>query len=718
MLINLRLATRTEWIKIKGLGLIYAGAGLALVIPLLKFVGKIFGPRIPGLQETGISLFEDALSNDTSAFAKFFIILFIVVATNRICQIDHKNGGWLLMETQPVQKLNIYLAKYLNIVFLTFISIFFFFFFTILFTALGQWLFGETEAKWGLSLTWLLQSFLKLFISSLGISGFMLFVSMVLQGYIWPFLIGILGLVLNLVSYFRKEYYPFSPLHTEQLAFTPDIRSLNTFLGFSEVLSIFWTLTFILIGYLWYSRKSFKRAFIFDAKVRLRTLLILVVVGGVYYAIQKPKQVASRAATSLAGKLEGKDLPKELYLIDPEFHQTMATIPITGGEFKWTSSDDLPPGFYKLASDDRSINILFFLGKGDFYEWELFRGPSGDKSFVKTNRKAEIELQNMPFALEIFYFQQLFQDRPQEYYKEMNKAWKRSLEKLKSYRTAENYTVADDFVLFKRQDMAVNFLKAANSFYQSNAGEEKTYKELVARLEKELENPSELTLANPNYLAFKLSSFAPEGANADSAAWAGVTALEKGRMKDKLLSHQIGVSMEKLPDFQARQQLIDQYSGEFTDPGYTAKLEQVLSEQQVSLKGLPFPDISFQDADNDPKTIKDFKGKYVVIELWSKESENSRAAFKEAAARHYWYRDVVFASVNVDFDEQGWKNYEHKESQNLQEYWLNGGATFVKEAKIRKLPHYIVIDDKGFIHDFNAPAPGKPEFNALLESVL
>src|SRR5690606_21827904 len=99
--------------------------------------------------------------------------------------------------------------------------------------------------------------------------------------------IGILGLVLNLVSYFRKEYYPFSPLHTEQLAFTPDIRSLNTFLGFSEVLSIFWTLTFILIGYLWYSRKSFKRAFIFDAKVRLRTLLILVVLGGVYYAIQK-----------------------------------------------------------------------------------------------------------------------------------------------------------------------------------------------------------------------------------------------------------------------------------------------------------------------------------------------------------------------------------------------------------------------------------------------
>ncbi len=718
MLNNLQLAIRTEWIKIKGLGLIYAGAGLALVPPLLGFAGKIFGPRIPGLQRTGISLFEDALTSDTGVFAKFFIILFIVVATNRICQIDHKNGGWLLMETQPVQKLSIYLAKYLNVVFLTFLTLLFFFLFTFLFTALGQWFFGESEVKWGISLSWLLQNFLKIFISSLGISSFMLFVSMIVQGYIWPFLIGILGLVLNLVSYIRKEYYPYSPLHTEQLAFTPDIRSLNTFLGFSEVLSIFWTLAFILIGYLWYSEKSFKRAFIFNAKVRIRSLLLLAVLGGVYYFIQKPKQVAPRADTSLSGKFEGADLPKELYLIDPEFGQTLATIPLTDGGFKWSSSEELPLGFYKLVSDDRSVNTPFFLGKGDFYELEVFRGPSGDKSFVKTNRKAEIELQNMPFGSEISYFQQLFQDRPQQYYEELNKAWKRSEQRLKGYRTAENYTVADDFVLFKRQDMAVSFLKAAKSFYKSNTGEEKTYKELVSRLEKVLEEPSELTLANPNYLAFKLSSFATEGADADSAVWAGVTALEKGRIKDKLLSQQIGASMEKLPDFEARQQLIDQYSGAFSDPRYTQKLELTLSEQQVSLKGLPFPEIALTDADNDTKAIRDFKGKYVVIELWSGDSQSSRPAFKETAARYYWYQDAAFVSVNVDFDEAGWKKYEHKENRNLQEYWLREGAAFIKEAKIGKLPHYIVVDDKGFIYDFNAPAPGRPEFGALLKSVL
>lgn len=720
MINNLRIATRTEWIKIKGLGLIYAGAGLALLIPLLKFVIVIFGPRIPGLQETGISLFEDALSEDTGAFAKFIIILFIVVATNRICQIDHKNGGWLLMETQPVKKINIYLAKYLNIVFLTFISIFFFFFFTLLFTALGQWFFADTEAKWALSFTWLLQDFLKLFISSLGISSFMLFVSMVFQGYIWPFIIGILGLVLNLVSFIRKEFYPFSPLHTEQLAFTHDIRSLNTFLGFSEALSIFWTLSFIIIGYLWYSQKSLKRAFVFNTKVRIRTLVLLAILGGLYYVIQKPKQVSSLAVTTLSGKWEGTDLPKELYLIEPEFNQTVATIPIVDGEFIWNNNDELFPGFYKLVSDDRSINTTFFLSKGDFYKLELFRGASGDLSFTKTNRKAEVDLQNMPLGLEIFYFQQLFQDKPQEYYKEMNKAWERSLQKLKSYRTAENYTVADDFVLFKRQDMAVNFLKAANSFHQANAGEEKAYKELVARLETELASPSELTLANPNYLAFKLSSYAPAGGNADSAAWAGITALEKGRMKDKLLSYKVAASMEKLPDFVARQQLIDQYSDAFSDPRYTDKLEQILSEQQVSLKGLPFPDISFRDVDHDTKTIRDFKGKYVIIELWSKDSESSRPAFKEMAARYYWYRKLAFASVNVNFDEEGWKGYlkERKESQNLQEYWLNGGTAFVKEAKIEKLPHYILVDDKGFIYDFNAPAPGKPEFHALLKSVL
>src|SRR5690606_4312307 len=125
--------------------------------------------------------------------------------------------------------------------------------------------------------------------------------------------------------------------------------------------------------------------------------------------------------------------------------------------------------------------------------------------------------------------------------------------------------------------------------------------------------------------------------------------------------------------------------------------------------------ISFQDVDHESKTIRDFKGKYVVIALWSKETESSQAVFREPADRHYWYRDLAFASVNVDFNEEAWEDYvkEHKESYNLQEYWLNGGAAFVQEAQIRKLPHYILVDDKGFIYDFNAPAPGKPEFNAL-----
>lgn len=720
MINSLRIATRTEWIKIKGLGLVYTAAGLALILPLMKFAGKVFGPRIPGLQETGISLFEDALSEDTGAFAKFFIILFIVVATNRICQIDHKNGGWLLMETQPVEKLNIYLAKYLNIVFLSFISIFFFFFFTFLFTALGHWLFGETEAKWGLSFSWLLQNFMKLFVSSLGISSFMLFVSMILQGYIWPFLIGILGLVLNLVSYIRKEFYPFSPLHTEQLAFSLDIRELNTFLGFSEVLSIFWTISFLIIGYLWYSRKSFKRAFVFNTKVRIQTAVLLAVLGGIYYFIQKPKQQAPSAVTSLSGKFEGEELPKELYLIEPEFNGTLATIPVTDGVFAWNSSDEVPQGFYRLLSDDRSVNTPLFLGKGDFYKFEFFRGPSGDISFVKTNRKAEIALQNMPMGMEVNYFQELFQEKPEQFYEEMEKAWVRSVKRLKGYRTAENYAVADDFAQFKQQDMAVNFLRAANNFHQSNSGADNAHKEMVARLEKELENPSELTLANPNYLAFKLSSFAPDGNNADSTVWAGVMALEKGRMKDKLLSHQISTSMEKLPDFDARRQLITQYSDAFSDPRYTQKIERVLSEQQVSLKGLPFPDISFQDTDLDPKTIKDFKGKYVLIELWSKEAESARPVFKETASRYYWYRNLVFASVNVDLEEEGWMDYlkAYKESRNLQEYWLNGGAAFLKEAGISKLPHYILVDDKGFIYEFNAPAPGRPEFSALLKSAL
>src|SRR5690606_39942187 len=48
---------------------------------------------------------------DLSFFQNFFFPLLIIIIAAKITQIDHKNGGWQLMETQPLSKLSIYLSK-------------------------------------------------------------------------------------------------------------------------------------------------------------------------------------------------------------------------------------------------------------------------------------------------------------------------------------------------------------------------------------------------------------------------------------------------------------------------------------------------------------------------------------------------------------------------------------------------------------------------------
>lgn len=718
---NIIKATKAEWIKIKGLGLIYTAAGLTAISPLLEFVIKFFSRNIPFPTGISISVFEDSLTDNSGNFAKFFIILFIILASNRICQIDHKNGGWLLMETQPVSKLNIYLAKYLNIVFLTLISICFFFLFTYAFSALWQLTFSKTEAVWGFDVGLAIQIFVKMFVASLGISAFMMFVSMVIPGYIWPFMLGILGLVLNLLSVIRKEFYPYSPLHSEQLAFDQPIRSLNTFLGYGEAISVFWAIVSLCIGYLWYSKKSFKRAFIFNTKTIGRTLAILLVFAGLYYFIQKPKQLkANGEKTIISGTIQAKELPESIDLMDAEFKSVIAKIPVKDGKFSWESKDDLPLGMYMLRANNNKFNSFMVLGKGDYYHFDVFYNDLDNEVFTKTNRKAELQLANMPFANETNYLSQLYRDSPEEYYKEASKSFERSIAKIEGFKTAENYMASDDFLQYKVQNTAVAYLSAINDFHSKSSKGEDKYKELETKLKDYLKEPTSLTLSDPSYANYVLKSFVPnDSQNADSVVISKIKALEKGQLKDKLLSTHVNNLIENEPNLVKRKLVVNQHLDSFTDQRYKKALLDVLETQKSALRGVPFPEVVFTNAEGKAVTIGDFKGKYIIMELWSDENTKIRPLFERRASENRWYKNLAFVSVNMGRDKQKWSSYikENPSADYVKNVWLENAGAFLENAQINTLPRFIILDTSGNIYDFDSPGPDDIRFEETISSI-
>ena len=102
---------KVERIKKQHSGIFTLSIILGVIIPLIYFIAKIFvdeslKERLP------VNYYFNKLSELTIPFVSFFFPIAILITSSKIAQIDHKNRGWHLMETQPTTKFAIYFSKF------------------------------------------------------------------------------------------------------------------------------------------------------------------------------------------------------------------------------------------------------------------------------------------------------------------------------------------------------------------------------------------------------------------------------------------------------------------------------------------------------------------------------------------------------------------------------------------------------------------------------
>lgn len=719
--------TRTEWLKLKGLGLAYAAVVLSLLGPLLLFFTLFMSRSYTNSETPSINVFEDFLIENLNPYPKFFLILFIIIAANRICQTDHKNGGWLLMETQPVSKLCIYLAKYLNLLFLTFISIVSFFIFCYLFSAIWEVSFSLVKRSWSFDPAFHLQNFLKMYISSWGTSAFMLFVSMIIPGYLWPFAIGTLGLILNFTSLATKKPFPYSPLFPELLAFSQlNVRGLNTFLGYSEILSLFWTFLFTLTGYWVYREKNIRRALWGNRASRLRSLAMVVVFTGLYFLIERPVSLGSGGnMTRIYGQLQGERTPGSFRIINPDLDTEVAQFNITGKKFSWETKNEIPLANYVLVSNDGSIRENMILGTGDYYEFSFAMNPFDYKKSYKSNRKAENELLTANYMSKTYSLAYQYRNDPQTYYKKMEEAWEKSLKDLNRYKTKENYGPRDDFKEFKSQLLAVDYLNTLKNFRKGNPGVGEAPAGFIARLKNRLDKPADLTLRDDNFVKYKLAEFLPDTGivnNPDSLIFSLLARSEKGKLRDRLMKTHLITNLELLEDADQRERTLNANLDKIDDPAYrkavTDKYEVIVKSQ----KGAPFPAIAMVDASGRKFTLEDFKNKYVIIDLWATWCGPCIAikpVFERRAYDHGYYKNLVFVSLSMDKQKGRWDNYmrNHPSKDNIRDLWLDNAEDHLKSLGIETIPRFMIADPEGKVYNANAPRPDDHNFLDILKNI-
>ena len=128
-----------------------------------------------------------------------FYVIFMAFSVNNI---EHKNDTWKTLFAQPLNKFAIYTAKYLYAVCLIFISLFLFAAFTYGFGYLLQLLVPKYNFNQYNPIGILVNSYAKLFLSSLGILSLQFILSLVWGDFLKPMGIGFVGTIMGI--YYSK----------------------------------------------------------------------------------------------------------------------------------------------------------------------------------------------------------------------------------------------------------------------------------------------------------------------------------------------------------------------------------------------------------------------------------------------------------------------------------------------------------------------------------
>ncbi|MDH6250558.1 thiol-disulfide isomerase/thioredoxin [Chryseobacterium sp. H1D6B] len=724
-------AAGTEWLKIKGLGLIYIALILGGLIPLVGFFNGLFSSELVKEGELSYSIFEESIGGESIKYFVFFILLlFIIVAANRIAQTDHKNNGWQLMETQPVGKFQLYLSKYITLVFLGFLCVASYFVFNILLSSIDYYIHPNPAKILDFDTLWILKTYVRVCMLTLGIAALQLCISVAFQGFIWSFLIGILGLGSNIASLVQKEAYFFNPYSSLYIFWNaPNIKSLNNFISFSEYMSLFWMVVFLITGYFWYSRKGFKNAFLKDKKKIVFSSLFLITAAGVFYMLEKPKPYQSEGTgISIKGKLQTDLKIDSVKIYSKDFHKRIGAAAVKNNYFNWTTTENLPLDEYTLEFGNKKLDLV--MAGGDWFDFTIQCNSLDLRSSVNSNRKADLYYQNTEnyFGREFMYAleEQNYNDNPQKFYDLAQSDWKSSKRILDVFADPENNALSEDYKTYRRQLLAIQYLNEINAYRKMTSWNDPRFappKSFLSDLNGNIQNPAQLLSKNDSYLQYKLDEMLTEKdqlSNPDSILFVKINALKEGKAKDQLMAKHLAKSIELETDSTSRNSLFAAEINTIKNKDYKQLLFSKIEQINSSQKGSSFPDLVLSNNKEVSEKFSKYRGKYVVVDFWASwcgPCKQIRPVFETRSHQYRYYSNIQFISISLDQDKSKWLNYLKTKPSNIPQYWLQNAEQFMNKYKIQSIPRFIIIDPEGKIFNFNTPFPDEDNFIEILDKL-
>lgn len=730
MLRNFIAAFAAEHIKKKGTGLYFVAAIAAAIIPILRLVVKLFLEHEGGRSGLETNYFEAYISDCLMVFTMFFFPMVIIITVSRITQLDHKNGGWQLMETQPVEKFSIYFSKFLVVLIANAIAILSLIGFSLICGAIGLLKGDNAQIATSLPLTFIIQVATRLFVASLFITALQFVIAVLMPSFIWSMLIGFfLYIITGILSAFEylPDWYPYGIL--TKVGMSSAGSDLGNWFIYTEYVSLVAAILLLCLGYQWFKYKRFKLAFLGNAKRLITALMVLVLAGGMLFYILKPNLMQPYKYTVVAGKIKG-DVPVDhVFIINQMFRDTLMKIPVLNGSFNLKTTTNIVPDHYLIAFGKSYQQQLFFGNKDSvFVDLKLFNNNATYK--VTGSRLAENKEQKRSILswsrVEYYLKENTFIDKPAQFSKSLYQEWNENIKAVSASKTIDNYIPRKDFIARDESLITVKYLNYWETYMEKRKSlmpnEQTIATNDIKKIKKQLSLTDESLLSETSYFDYILAQLIKSDArsiNTNVKQLEAILKLPRSSFRDKMLFWQLEKSIKVAEDTEIKA-LIMGNRANFVDAKFIAIMENKANKESLLKSGMAAPVFEASTLKGKAFTIGELKGKAVVIDVWATWCVpcEEQSDFFERLAIKYNNKGIQFVALSVDQKKESWLIRAKAKSQVVMQLHANNLSKFASDYNMETIPRFVLIDKDGNFVEAKMPYPSEKTFELLLRKTL
>ena len=171
---------------------------------------------------------------------------------------------------------------------------------------------------------------------------------------------------------------------------------------------------------------------------------------------------------------------------------------------------------------------------------------------------------------------------------------------------------------------------------------------------------------------------------------------------------------------------IEKVAGKISDTALVSSMKKrrVKSiEREAKIKKItsaPVPTFTMETVDGEQKTIADFKGKFVLLDMWATWCGPCKMEIPHLQKKEEKYHDkVAFVSLSFDKKKQTWVDFVKKEKlTGIQVIAGENYDNFQNHYMITGFPTFILLGKDGKVINHSFLRPSSPGFDGFLEAMM